>query len=162
MTMLWIGVGTAVLGAGASYMGSKKQADASKAAAHLNMDQFGIINGQNQPFIQSATGQGGALSKLNTLLGLSPNPNAQRTAMGAPQQFQMSTPLQGPPPQAYAPTPGGGVQQRFANDQAPPGDPRMYTPERSGGFPNVRLQQILALRAQHGDTQAQQLLARFS
>lgn len=152
--------GSALIGGAASYAGSKKQSDASKAAANLNMDQFRTINAQNQPFIQSATGQGGALSRLNTLLGLSPNPTAQRQAMGPPQQFQMSTPLQGP--QSYAPTPNGGMQQRFANEQAPPGDPRMYTPERNGGFPNVRLQQILALRAQHGDTQAQQLLARFS
>lgn len=154
MTMLWVAAGTAVVGAGASYLGSKKQADASKAAAGLNMDQFRTINAQNQPFIQSATGQGGALSKLNTLLGLSPNPNAQRQSMGYPQQQMM------PPQQQYMPTAGGGVQPIMSN-AAPPGDRRMYVPEQQGGYPNVRLKQILALRAQHGDTQAQMMLQRL-
>lgn len=138
--------GGAVLGAGASYLGSKKQSDASKAAANLNMSQFGINNAQQQPFIQSGYG---AMSKLNTLLGLSPNPN----------QRMLPSPAQGPS-QAYAPTPGGGVEPRitpFPESQPPP--PMWNVPE--AGMGNLPLRNILALRARNGDRQAQQMLQRL-
>jgi hypothetical protein len=141
--------GSAVLGAGASYAGSKKQAGASKAAAGLNMDQFRINNAQQQPFIQS--GYGG-LSKLNTLLGINPNPNAPR----------MSAPIAGPqqsPGSAYAPTPGGGVRPVMQADTQAPVH-QWNIPE--AGMGNLPLARILSLRAQHGDRQAQAMLQRLS
>lgn len=149
--MTWVAVaigGSALIGAGASYAGSKKQSDASKQAGALNMDMFNTVNRQQQPFIQSGYG---ALSRLNTLLGLSPNPNAPR----------MSSPMQAPQQQAYAPTPGGGVQQRISPFQP---DPSHMFAGGPGGDPtggmggNARLRSILALRAQHGDTEAQRIL----
>lgn len=142
--------GGAVLGAGASYLGSKKQSDASKQAAGLSMDQFNINNRQQQPFIQSGYG---AMSKLNTLLGLSPNPN----------QRQMPQPMQGyqQPQQAYAPTPGGGVDPRMQmGPQAPPQQHGWNVPEAN--MPNLQLRSILSLRAQHGDKQAQMMLQRLA
>jgi hypothetical protein len=136
-----------LLGAGASYAGSKKQAGASKAAANLNMDQFAINNAQQQPFIQSGYG---AMSKLNTLLGLSPNPN----------QRMLPSPSQGPQ-QAYAPTPGGGVDQRFTQmPQGQPPPPMWNIPEHN--MPNLPLRNILALRARNGDRQAQSMLQRMA
>jgi hypothetical protein len=135
--------GSAVLGAGASYLGSKKQSDASKAAANLQMDQFGLINQQQQPFIQSGYG---AMGRLNTLLGLNPNPRAS-----APGGMQPG--MQAPDP-GYMPTPGGGVQPIMQV-----GQPRMQIPERG---PNVRLNQLLMMRAANGDRQAQAMLQRMS
>lgn len=155
--MTWVVVavgGAAVVGAGASYLGSKKQSDASKAAAGLNMDQFRITNAQQQPFIQSGYG---ATSKLNTLLGINPNPNAPR--MSAPPA--MANPSQSVQ-QAWAPTQGGGVDPRMqlgpsSSDQAPS---RWSVPEAN--MPNLQLRNILALRASHGDQQAQYMLQRLS
>lgn len=139
--------GGALLGAGASYAGSKKQSDASKAAANLNMSQFGINNAQQQPFIQSGYG---AMSKLNTLLGLSPNPNQRMLPSG--------------PSQAYAPTPGGGVEPRFTQFPQPqesqPPPPMWNIPEHN--MPNLPLRNILALRARNGDRQAQSMLQRMA
>lgn len=135
MTMAWVALGVGVLGAGASYAGAKKQSDAGKAAANLNMDQFRIINQQQQPFIRSGYG---AMGRLNTLLGLNPNPRAAPRA----------------PPQAWRPMPGGGVQPIM----------QVGIPERGGSFgipqnaPNIRLQRILALRAANGDTEAGRIL----
>jgi hypothetical protein len=56
---------------GASMAGAKKQGDASKNAANLQMQQFDRINAQQQPFIQSGYG---AQQRLNTLLGINANP----------------------------------------------------------------------------------------
>lgn len=145
--------GGAVLGAGASYLGSKKQSDASKGAANLNMDQFRINNAQQQPFIQSGYG---ASQKLNTLLGINPNPNAPRASGpnwggGWPDR----------PGQAYMPTGSGGVQpimQVGANTQPPP-DHQWNVPE--AGMGNLPLTRILTLRAQNGDRQAQAMLQRL-
>lgn len=92
--MTWTAIaigGSALLGAGSSYLGSKKQSDAAKQAGQLNMDMFNTINAQQQPFIQSGYG---SLARLNTLLGLG---GAARTAM--------------PASPAYAPTASGGVRQ---------------------------------------------------
>jgi hypothetical protein len=141
--------GGALLGAGASYAGSKKQSGASKAAAGLNMDQFRINNAQQQPFIQS--GYGG-LSKLNTLLGINPNPNGPRMSapLAGPQQSQGS---------AYAPTPGGGVRPVMQVDNQPPAH-QWNIPE--AGMGNLPLARILSLRAQNGDRQAQAMLQRLS
>jgi hypothetical protein len=147
--MLWVGVGTAVLGAGASIYGSNKQAKASKNAAGLNMDQYARSRADQIPFMQS--GYGG-LSKLNTLLGINPNPNAPR----------MSAPLSGPqqsPGSAYAPTPGGGVRPVMQVDNQPPAH-QWNIPE--AGMGNLPLARILSLRAQNGDRQAQAMLQRLS
>jgi hypothetical protein len=122
--------GSAALGAGASYLGSKKQSDASKAAANLNMDWLQTMNRQQQPYIQSGYG---AMGKLNTLLGLNPNPYARPP---------------GPNP-GYAPTGSGGVHpimQMGAQGQ---------DPQAAQG---ARLNQLLLLRAANGDRQAQAML----
>lgn len=90
--MTWVAVavgGSAVLGAGASYLGSKKQSDAAKQAGQLNMGMFNTINAQQQPFIQSGYG---SLGRLNTLLGLGGSPRAMAPSPG------------------YAPTASGGVR----------------------------------------------------
>lgn len=92
--MTWVAVaigGSALVGAGASYLGSKKQAQGAQQAAGINLDMFNTLNRQQQPFIQ---GGYGAMGKLNTLLGLNPSPSYQ-------------APTSSP---AYAPTPGGGVR----------------------------------------------------
>jgi len=128
--MTWVAVaigGAAVIGGGASYLGSKKQSDASKKAAGMNLDQFRTINAQQQPFIQ---GGYGALSKLNTLLGLSPR--------------QMSGGGGG--------MPGGASSGNFGQtaDQAPP--------QSQQSQQGARLRQLLMIRAAHGDRQAQQML----
>jgi hypothetical protein len=141
--LTWVVVavgGSALIGAGASYAGSKKQSDASKAAANLNQQQFDIINAQQQPFIQ---GGYGALSRINTLLGLNPRPRAA----------SISTSLTSP---AYRPTPGGGVQPIMQN-----GRPNMFA-GGPGGDPYMngssRLNSVLMLRAMKGDTEAARML----
>ena len=148
MTMAWIAVGTAAIGAGASIYGSKKQSDAAKKAAGMSMDQFQLINQQQMPFMQ---GGYGAMGRLNTLLGLNPNPRA----MQAP--VSRFTPGQG-----YMPTPGGGVQPIMQMGPQTPsggawnsGSGYVGIPERA---PNARLNQLLALRASNGDQQAQRIL----
>lgn len=142
MTMAWVAAGTAILGAGASIYGSKKQAQGAKNAAGINLDMFNTLNRQQQPFIQ---GSYGAMGKLNTLLGINPNPSYRPPAMADNSGYRI--------------TPGGGVDQMlqmgpprqhdvFAG--GPGGDPR------GGG--NVRLRQLLSLRAANGDRQAQAIL----
>lgn len=132
--MTWVAVavgGAAVIGAGASYAGSKKQSDAAAKAGNLNMDMFNTLNRQQQPFIQSGYG---SLARLNTLLGLG-----------------------GAAPSGYAPAPRRpvmqGPQDRMMYAGGPAGDPS------PGG--NMRLAQILQLRAAHGDTQAAAMLQRL-
>jgi hypothetical protein len=104
--------GSAVLGAGASYLGSKKQAEGAERAQGINLDMFNVLNQQQQPFIRSSYG---AMGKLNTLLGLNPNPRA-----APPPQFS--------PGQQFMPTPGGGVQPIMQLGAQPdvriPTDPR--------------------------------------
>jgi hypothetical protein len=141
----WVAVaigGSALIGAGSSYLGSKQQAKGAQKASDINLGMFNTLNQQQQPFIQSGYG---AMGRLNTLLGLSPNPNAQRMPQPMPQ---------GP---AYRPTPGGGVEPIM--QAGPQGPPAIGIPERA---PNARLSQLLALRAAHGDTQAQAILQRMS
>lgn len=138
MTMAWVAVGVGVLGAGASIAGSNKQAKAAKNAAGLNMEQYTRSRADQIPYMQSGYG---AMSKLNTLLGLSPNPNAPR----------MSTPMTAPP-QGFAYNPNGGVDPRMQVGPAP----QWNVPEANMG--NLRLRQILTLRAQNGDRQAQAML----
>lgn len=133
--------GGAALGAGASYFGSKKQSDAAKGAAGLNMEQYARSRADQVPYMQSGYG---AMSKLNTLLGLNPNPGAPR----------MSAPNSG---SAYAPTPNGGIRPI-----AQTGDPVRHEwniPE--AGMGNLPINRILMIRAQNGDRQAQAMLQRL-
>lgn len=131
--------GASVLGAGASYLGSKKQSDAAKQAAQISQGQYGITRTDQLPYMGAGYG---ALSKLNTLLGINPNPNAPR--------------LMPPANPGYAPTPGGGVRPIM---QMPQQQSQWNVPE--AGLGNLPLNRILMLRAQHGDTQAQQMLQRM-
>lgn len=147
--MTWVAVaigGAAVIGAGASYAGASKQAKASKQAAGMNMDMFNTLNQQQQPFIQSGYG---AMSKLNTLLGLSPNANRQMPSMPGPA-----------PGQAWRPTPGGGIEPIMQAGQPSQAPVRWNVPEAN--MPNLQLRQILSLRAQNGDRQAQAMLQRIA
>jgi hypothetical protein len=138
----WVAVaigGSALIGAGASYAGSKKQAKASEQAGQLNMDMFNTLNRQQQPYIQSGYG---AMGRLNTLLGINPNPNYRApTAPAVP-----SNP-------GYRPTPGGGVQPIMQMGYTQP-----QAVASTMGSGNTRLAQLLALRASKGDRSAAQLL----
>jgi hypothetical protein len=136
--------GTAVLGAGASYLGSKKQSDASKAAAGINMEQYARTRGDLMPFTQAGYG---ATSKLSTLLGINPNPNAARMALP-------------PPNPGYAPDPNGGVRPIMQMPTAQQPMPHQWNvPEANLG--NLPLNRILMVRAQNGDRQAQAMLQRM-
>lgn len=99
---------------------------------------FDTLNRQQQPYIQ---GGYGAMSRLNTLLGLGGG--------GAPG----GAPSPGGANPGYRPTPAGGVQPiaqmspDAANDAMP------------GGMQNgTRLRQLLTLRAANGDTEAARVL----
>jgi hypothetical protein len=139
-SLTWVAVaigGSALVGAGASYLGSKKQAEGAKRSQDINLDMFRQVMAQQQPFVQ---GGYGAMSRLNTLLGLNPNPRAQNPQFAPGQQFM--------------PTPGGGVQPIM---QVGPTVPTPRTPPRSASQ-GARLNDLLLLRAAHGDRQAQALL----
>lgn len=142
MTMLWVGIGTAALSAGASVYGSQKQSQAAKKAAQISQGQYGITRSDQLPYMGAGYG---ALSKLNTLLGINPNPNAPR--------------LMPPSNPGYAPTPEGGVRPIMQMPQQGPPSSQWNVPEANMG--NLPLNRILMLRAQHGDTQAQQMLQRM-
>lgn len=150
MTMAWIGVGVGLLGAGASVYGANKQAKGQQNAANINTDMFRTINAQQQPFIQSGYG---ALSKLNTLLGLNPNPAIPR----------MSTPLTMPGAMpsapAWRPTPEGGVVPIL--QPAPAGPDVHLTDPINPDDGRTALSRILTLRAMHGDTQAANILSKM-
>jgi hypothetical protein len=139
--MTWVaiavGVGSAVVGAVASNQGAKKQADASKSAAKTQLGMFDTLNKQQQPYIQAGYG---ATSKLNTLLGI---------GGGMPSG---GSPMPVSPASAYRPTQGGGVQQMAADAPQNFGAP--------AGADNLPLRRILAMRAQHGDTEAQRILGQ--
>jgi hypothetical protein len=101
------------------------------------MDQFNTLNHQQQPFIQSGYG---AMSRLNTLLGLG----------GGGGAAPASAPGPGP---AYRPTTGGGVQQIVqAGAQPQSMNPNVQQ--------SLRLKQILALRAANGDTEAARMMGQ--
>lgn len=132
--MTWVAVavaGGAILSAGASYAGSKKQASASKKGADMQLQMFDTLNQQQQPYIQSGYG---AMNKLNSLLGIGGGPSGGMQSGGMRQ------------PSTYAPTPQGGMDQRVGIAQP------------MGTQPNVRLRHILMLRAQNGDTEAARML----
>jgi hypothetical protein len=98
---------------------------------------FDTLNKQQQPYIQSGYG---AMSRLNTLLGLGGGSGAPGGGAPAP----------GP---AYRPTPSGGIDQRIPS-------PVPQGPSAQGLPQNMRLKQILALRAQNGDTEAARMLGQ--
>jgi hypothetical protein len=132
------------------------------------------LNAQQQPYIQSGYG---AMSKLNTLLGLSPRAQSNAPVMSTPMTAgaeaagrgpmgtmfsrmlaqQAASQGQGQGDNAYMPTPGGGVQPIMQNGQAPI---RWNVPE--AGMGNLPLRRILAARAQNGDRQAQAMLSRIA
>jgi hypothetical protein len=146
--MTWVAVAAAVVGAGASYLGSKKQAGAATKGANMQMDQFNTLNRQQQPYIQSGYG---AQAKLNTLLGLGGGPSGY--GGGAPMPSSQMQPQPANP--GYRPTPGGGVQPIAQLGPQPSG---MQAQGMQPQGQNMELRRILALRAAHGDTQAQQML----
>lgn len=138
--MTWVNIavigGSALLSAGSSYAGAKKQSDASKKGADLQFQMFDRLNQQQQPYIQSGYG---ALGKLNTLLGIGSRPQG-----GAPMQQPMQN-------QAWRPTAGGGIKQGL-----------MASPQSAiKQNPNARLSQLLALRAANGDTEAARMMGQI-
>lgn len=142
--MTWVAIAAgaaAVIGAGASYAGSKKQSDAAKRGSNQQMSMFDTLNQQQQPFIQSGYG---AMGKLNTLLGIGGVPRGTSAPPGPAM----------PPNPGYRPTPGGGVQPiaQMGPQSAPPMDNQMMA--------NPRLRQLLTLRAAHGDTEAARMLGQ--
>lgn len=128
--MTWVAVaigGAALVGGAASYMGSKKQSDAASDAANLSQGQFATNNAQQQPYIQSGYG---ALSRLNTLMGIGGIPTSQSIP---PDQQKTIQPI-------------------------PSTMTAMSDPRPSVDSQNPQLRQLLAIRAQHGDAQAGQLM----
>jgi hypothetical protein len=93
---------------------------------------FDRLNQQQQPFVQSGYG---AMSRLNTLLGLGGGGGGGRPTSG------------------FAPTPQGGMDQRIPS-------PVTTGPTAQGMPQGIRLKQILALRAQNGDTEAARILGQ--
>jgi hypothetical protein len=120
-------------------MGSKKQADAAQNAANIAQGQAGVNRSDQMPYIQSGYG---ALSRLNTLMGIGGASNAppavnQPLMTGVGGQYLTNQPPQIP-----------------TDQQIPQEPPRKLA--MSGSNPQLR--QILSLRAQNGDAQASQLL----
>lgn len=71
--MAWVAtavIGSAVIGAGASYLGAKKQADAANNASDMTMAQYQQTRGDLMPW--QNTGRG-ANSKLADYLGITPS-----------------------------------------------------------------------------------------
>lgn len=66
-------LGAAVTGAGGSLLGGHAQAKGAKQASQMNMDMFGTLNQQQQPFLQSGYG---ANAKLSQLLGVGGDSNS--------------------------------------------------------------------------------------
>jgi hypothetical protein len=131
------------VGAGASYLGSKKQAKGAEKAADLSMDQFHLLNQQQQPFMQ---GGYGAMGKLNTLLGLNPRP--QPRPQVSPSTVAALLPILS--------------QGFFRNGPTPTPTPRPDAQPIKFGRPGgTSLNRLLALRAGQGDQQAQRALGGF-
>lgn len=94
------------------------------------MQMFERLNAQQQPFIRSGYN---SMGRLNTLLGLG----------GVPRGMS-NQPM--PNQQGYIPNRQGGM------------DMRIPSPVNSAPKSNPRLAQLLALRAQNGDTEAARIL----
>lgn len=101
---------------------------------------FDTVNAQQQPYIQSGYG---AMSRLNTLLGLGGAAGAGGGGGGG------GAPAPGP---GYRPTPGGGVQPILQAGPSP------NSTGIAGG--NMRLKRLLALRAANGDTESARMLGQ--
>lgn len=145
MSFGWIAAGTALVGAASSYAGSKKQAKASEKASKQQMDQFAVLNAQQQPYIQSGYG---ALGKLNTLLGIGARPGAAPPAA---------------PPAGGQPPPGMTVNNgpNGPGVRIPPRIPYGPQAQDFGAPPdagNLPLRHILTMRAQNGDNEARRVL----
>lgn len=147
--MTWVAIavgGAALVGGAVSYSNGQKQAAATKKAAQVTADAQSTNNANQQPFIQSGYG---ALSRLNTLLGINPAPTTSSSGGAAasanPAAAQTVTP-------SSAMTIGGigrGITP-IANNKK--------TIQPIVGSSNPQLRQLLAIRAQNGDAQAKQLL----
>lgn len=144
--MTWVAVaigGAALIGGAASYAGSKKQSDAATKAAQLNQGQYQNNVTMQQPFVSSGYG---ALSKLNTLMGINPNPNAAAPSAPSPQVATANMTWNGP----------GQVLTNGPQTSMP------YQPRQMISDPkpstNPQLRQILQIRADNGDPQAKQML----
>lgn len=148
--------GASLLGAGAAYAGSKKQTDASKKAAGISQEQYAITRGDQIPYTQSGYG---AMSKLNTLLGINPNPNAPRLLPSPMTPSTLTPPPSYTSDSGYAPTPNGGVRP-VMQAGAPTQEHTWNVPE--AGLGSLPLNRILMLRARNGDRQAQAMLQRMS
>lgn len=132
--MTWMAVavgGAALVGAGSSYLGAKKQAKGAERGAQVNLDMFNTLNRQQQPFIQSGYG---AMGKLNTLLGIGSRPSAanQSAFASSPQRNPQRMPIKQNP--MVAGGAGGQID------------------------PSQRLQNLLSLRASRGDTESARIL----
>lgn len=129
--MTWLAVavgGSALVGAGASYLGSKKQAGAARDAAGLNMQMFERLNAQQQPYIQSGYN---AMGRLNTLLGLGGGATAANQ----------------------------GSYRQPGNMRALPIKQNPQTMGMGGIAQSQNLRNLLALRAQNGDTEAARIFS---
>lgn len=126
-------IGGAGLTAGASYFGSKKQAGAATKAADLQQSTFQTLNAQQQPFIQ---GGYSALGKLNTLLGLNPNPNYRPSYR--PKTSQQGGPLYTTGSNYQVPfnpfAPRTGTPPRIPYDPPVPGGNQLYPGLPPGTF----------------------------
>ncbi len=98
------------------------------------MEQFRLLNAQQQPFIRSGYN---AMGRLNTLLGLGGRAGSPSAPMAPPSVGN----------HMYRPTPGGGMQQMAA-----------VGPTSSAPKSNPRLAQLLMMRAQNGDTEAARIM----
>lgn len=104
---------------------------------------FDTLNAQQQPFIQSGYG---AMSKLNTLMGIG----------GGPGGYGGSTPATPGTNNGFAPTPEGGVNQRVP--QPISNNPTANNFGAPADAPNLPLRHILMMRAQQGDPDAQRIV----
>lgn len=115
---------------------------------------FERLNQQQQPFIQSGYG---AMGRLNTLLGL----GAPRSpGAGSTGEIPLGDGMTLMP--SYRPRSGGAVRQIVSGDYEQtmpdkqiPRDPSANYMQPMG---NLRLRQLLALRAAHGDTEAARIM----
>lgn len=113
---------------------------------------FDRLNAQQQPFIQSGYG---AMGRLNTLLGIggqrpSAGPSGGEMPLGGNASLMPRAPQMMPPQVNNGPYgPGVHIQPRIpgGSQGAPQGMPQ-----------NMRLAQILQLRAANGDTEAARIL----
>lgn len=139
--MTWVAVavvGGSVVGGLISSQGAQSaantQAGAAQNAQQISQNEFNTITQQNQPFIQSGYG---ALSSLDYLLGIGPNPGATagpgapqggapQTGVGAPQPYTTGAPGLDPS-SGYQIGPGGTISRGLvggapaAAGSAPPG-----------------------------------------